>query len=53
MGEWGALCNEQSPKIPDKSMNDFDQEFFSELTVPLIQPFLIHMVAQFVEENNH
>ena len=28
--------------------NDFDQELFSELEEPLIQPLLIHMVAPFV-----
>ena len=28
--------------------NDFDQELFSELEEPLVQPLLIHMVAPFV-----
>ena len=28
--------------------NDFDQELFSELVEPLVQPLLIHMVAPFV-----
>ena len=28
--------------------NDFDQELFSELEEPLVQPLLIHMVASFV-----
>ena len=28
--------------------NDLDQELFSELVEPLVQPLLIHMVALFV-----
>ena len=28
--------------------NDMDQELFSEFVEPLVQPLLIHMVAQFV-----
>jgi len=38
--------------MADKSMNDLDQELFSELTEPLVQPLLIHLVAPFVEGND-
>ena len=38
--------------MADKSMNDLDQELFSELTEPLVQPLLIHMVTPFVEGND-
>ena len=31
------------------SMNDLDQELFSDLKEPLVQPLLIHMVAPFAE----
>ena len=35
--------------MANKSMSDLDQELFSELTEPLVQPLLIHMVVPFVE----
>jgi len=38
--------------MADKRMNDLDQELFSELTEPLVQPLLIHMVAPLVEGND-
>ena len=31
--------------------NDFDQELFSELKEPLVQPLLVHVVALFVDSN--
>ena len=36
--------------MTDKSMNDLDQELFSELTEPWSN--LVHMVAPFVEGND-
>ena len=32
--------------------NDLDQELFSELVEPLVQPLLIHMIALFVNSDD-
>ena len=32
--------------------NDFDQELFSELKEPLVQPLAVHVVAPFVDNND-
>ena len=38
--------------MTDTIVNDLDQELFSELAEPLVQPLLLHMVAPFVNEND-
>lgn len=38
--------------MADSSVNDLDQEVFSELTEPLVQPLLIHLVPPFVDGND-
>ena len=32
--------------------NDFDQELFSELKEPLVQPLAVHVVSPFVDSND-
>ena len=45
-GSW-SLLQQIVFKMADARVNDLDQELFSELTEPLVQPLLIHVVPPF------
>ena len=38
--------------MADARVNDLDQELFAELTEPLVQPLLIHVVPPFADEKD-
>ena len=47
-GSWSQL-QQIVFKMADARVNDLDQELFSELTEPLVQPLLMHVVPPFAD----